>query len=263
MKNRVKYLILLLAVIPLGFGIISFSRYIIKENNVNYLKSKKFFFNSNMLSTSNNYLSNWNGEGEYTIPIDLLNYKDNLRWTEYDIPYTMEVTCTTPKGTLNCSASDGTIVYDSNTKTKNIVNVLVNNDNNIIFDNNDEVAVTIKAISTSPYRKELSNTITLVIKNNSIDYQIVDSTNQKYLVLILNNNSNTEENVNLSWDNTKFSPDATNDVFNDFTSSEEISNVTYYNKLKFTISANSQKEIIFYKTDATIDYTNTNYIVIS
>ena len=90
-KKHLRLIIVFLLVIVLGFSIYSFARYVIEEYHGYYLSSKGFYFSSNRLTEDDALyqVNNWSGVGSFDISFDLLSMKNNLVYTDYDIPYTV------------------------------------------------------------------------------------------------------------------------------------------------------------------------------
>ena len=130
MKNgflkRFRQILLVLLIVVMGIGGVTLAKYIIHEFHSYYLDSKNFYFTSNRL-TANNALyqiNNWSGVGSFNISFDLLSQKNTYVYSNYDIPYTVSVTC---PNDVQCTLShnSGTI-FSSSLTHSDTVTVSVN-----------------------------------------------------------------------------------------------------------------------------------------
>lgn len=114
-----------------------------------YLRSKKFYFNSDKLTQTRRIykMDNYSGVDTYNFTINLNNSKNNLEHANSDINYEVTYACS---DNANCSVSktNGTIYTDqiSDTFTANI-------SPKTALKNKDEVWIEITAKSTFPYKK--------------------------------------------------------------------------------------------------------------
>lgn len=265
-----------------------FGRYIrnIIQNYI--LETKAFYFNSTVLKINgkNYYMSNWDGVSEYTITIDLNNYKSDDVYTKSDIAYEVMVDC--PKSiTCVISKTKGVLQSEKKEDSYNIRFTPVDS-----FDADDAISITTKVTSTSPYRKEMSATYTVSVETKSFSYDIEDSENDKFLTINFTNSITyyevrtgfgkyavgdhigIEEYNGLSDADkskcfsaivtVKFDP---HDLFVDMTNKyflarlnqnyQEV-NINGYNwvsQFSFAMPPSSSSSIIFYKDDIAKDYT--------
>lgn len=284
-NNKIKFLIICLAiilVIPVG---ITFSKYV--KNFLNYyiLKSNNFFFNSDKLSEDNiNYeINNWSGMSVITIQFQLNNHKNNILTSSSDIVYDVNYTCSDDV-ICNISNTNGTIF--KNEKTDDLT-LTVNPQR--VFNEAENVEVNIVASAKSPYKKTLSASFIISVGKQGIDYEIVDTRGQSYFDLIITNAleeytikesfSTYSINDTISVDTYKslsdvdkakcasalitlsFDPrivilDATNGILNSATiNTTAVDDVDYISDITFKIDAVSSNQIRFYKKNVSMDYT--------
>lgn len=288
-KKRKTVLICLILILFSSIGV-SFGRYIYKEIRDFYLSTKKFYFNSDKLSEKKAIyrVENWSGVGSYSLTINMNSYENNNLYSEEDINYEIEYTCSS---SVTCDIEEGETNREITANTnKDSFTIVLNVPTTKIFDTGDSVDIEIKAKSTSPYKKELSAKFTLVVGQYGLAYQIEDSPNSPYLNVRITNTLDyyivkeafddyavdthidietylklTDENknkcasaiINLEFDPTKVSLDMTNNAYLNAinTSTTQINNYEYINKISFKIEALSSFMVKFYKSDTTLDYT--------
>ena len=161
----------------------SFSRYVYNGLKSYFFESQGFYFNCDKLSTDTAIfqLDNWDGVNSFPITFTMNSFKNNLVSAEEDIEYIITNTCT---GRANCTLSkdEGFIDKDSHTDTFSIVVTPT-----ATLEEGESIVVDVKAVSTTPYKKELTGKITLNVGVPGIAYEIVDKVNQPYLNFSITN----------------------------------------------------------------------------
>ena len=278
-------LLLILFIIGASLG-----RYVYKGIRDFYLQTKKFYFNSDkMTEQGTTYrIENWSGVGSYSVTFNMNSSANNNLSSDDDISYDIEYECSSE---VTCSIENnktsGTISASTNTDTFTIVLTVPTN---TVLETGDRVTIEVEATSTSPYRKSLSATFTLVVGHYGLSYEIEDSVGSPYLNIRITNtldyytvnenitghNAGTqlsiEEYQNLSnADKAKCSSaiitldynprnillDMTSEAYlnSTYSETEVINNYNYVNLFSFKIDALSSKTIKFYKIDTTRNYT--------
>ena len=278
-------LLLILFIIGASLG-----RYVYKGIRDFYLQTKKFYFNSDkMTEQGTTYrIENWSGVGSYSVTFNMNSSANNNLSSDDDISYDIEYECSSE---VTCSIENnktsGTISASTNTDTFTIV---LTGPTNTVLETGDRVTIEVEATSTSPYRKSLSATFTLVVGHYGLSYEIEDSVGSPYLNIRITNtldyytvnenitghNAGTqlsiEEYQNLSnADKAKCSSaiitldynprnillDMTSEAYlnSTYSETEVINNYNYVNLFSFKIDALSSKTIKFYKIDTTRNYT--------
>lgn len=180
--KKISITILIIAILLLLFGT-TFARYIYNTVHNHILESKEFYFYSTVLDMNNKQykINNWDGVNNYTLTIDVTSKKNSLKSTNMDIKYKTEINC---PSTVECqlSKTDGVIYKTSKTDSYQITIIPKQK-----FHEGDEITINTKAISTSPYVKELSATYTIGIEKSNFSYNIEDDKNEKLLNLNLTN----------------------------------------------------------------------------
>lgn len=285
--KKISICILIVAILILLFGT-TFARYIYNIVHNHILESNEFYFNSSVLAMNGKQykINNWDGVNNYILTIDVNNKKNTLKSTKSDITYNAEVTC---PDTVTCTLSktSGVIYKQSGTDSYRIT-VTPKEE----FHEGDEIEVTTKAKSTSPYEKELSATYIIGIETSKFSYNIEDNVGDKYFTLNLTNTSTyyevetafssyavgdrltpeeysalTEDEkekcfsakVTVSFKPKKIFLDMTNKNYLHRTpnseNTEKVNGYPHINKFSFKMDASSSEKIMFYKQDPKQNYT--------
>jgi len=97
MKQRKFFRVSLLILIGviLSIGLTTAAKYVTDTITSYFLRSKNFYFSSNLLDTSNpTYrIGTWSGVGNFDISFDLLSKDNEYLYSESDITFTISVTC--------------------------------------------------------------------------------------------------------------------------------------------------------------------------
>lgn len=284
-KNKKTYIILGIILFFVTISL-SFGRYVYYGVKDMYLRSKKFYFNSDKLTQTRRIykMDNYSGVDTYNFTINLNNSKNNLEHANSDIDYEVTYVCS---DNANCSVSktNGTIYTDqiSDTFTANI-------SPKTALKNKDEVWIEITAKSTFPYKKTLSARFILQVGIPGISYQISDEVGSPYFNFTVTNttdyylikenfgvyevNQRIDHETYMSLSETdklkcalplislKFDPsvvimDMTSSVFQKKESflTTTIGSYEYINQISFRIDPESSELIKFYKSNTKKDYT--------
>lgn len=260
-KKMVIFIILLLIVlIPLP----TFSRYIYNNVRDLYLKSRNFSFSSNLLTNMGKTYrySNWSGVDNYEIDFQLYSYESELSLFKYEgegLSYNItcelddETKATAHVQSVEASSTESGYIPNLN----NIKDVKIFLTPNGILEKGDTVRLTVKASTETPYKKQISATFVIRVTGQSITYSIEDSPNSIYATLKLVNTKNTVNQIKIEFDPKKVLIDTSDEYYTNKISetSQAISGVDYVNSITFNMEAEESKNIIFYKTDQTQDYT--------
>lgn len=278
-------LLLILFIIGASLG-----RYVYKGIRDFYLQTKKFYFNSDKMTEQGSIyrIENWSGVGDYSVTFNMNSSANNNLSSDDDITYEIEYECSSE---VTCSIENnktaGTISSSTNTDEFTVVLTVPTN---TVLETGDRVTIEVEATSTSPYRKTLSSTFTLVVGHYGLSYEIEDSVGSPYLNIrftntldyytvnenITGHNAGTQLSIeqyqNLSpSDQSKCSSAIITltfdpaDILLDMTSEDYINSINsvtevingynYVNSFSFKIDALSSKIIKFYKIDTTDNYT--------
>lgn len=282
-------IICLILMFFLSFGV-SFGKYAYIEFRDFYFSTKKFYFNSDKLTSHGALykIENWSGVGEYSIIINLNSYENNNLYGDEDVYYDIDYSCS---DTVVCSVVDnkssGVVLSDKNNDSFTVVISVPTNSH---FETNDSVELYVSASSSSPYYKELSATFTLVVGQYGLSYEVDDSVGSPYLDFRITNTLDYYT-VDSSFDNydvgdqldvdrylelsdinkekchsviitLTFDPnvvllDMTSQAYMDAVSVSvvNIDGYDYVQSLSFKMDALASQLIKFYKVDATKDYT--------
>ena len=286
-KKHVRIIVIIILVIVLGFGAITYGRYAVKDMHDYYLNSKQFYFYSNRLTDKEPLyqVTNWSGVGAFDISFDLLSMKNNLVYTDYDIPYHVWYEC--PSDVI-CSSSDTDgIVYASSTNHSSTVTINVNPQRE--YNEQETMIIKVYASSTSPYVKTISAKFEYIVGKKGLTYEIEDEKNRTYLVFKITNAINSctiveafddynvgdvidnkvyrklskdnqpkcvSQYVTLTFDNNDVFFDNTSDVLksSEYTTTN-YNGVQYINSIRIPIEPLSSTALRFYKKDKSRNYT--------
>lgn len=293
-KFNIKRIICLYVIIfftlPIGY---TFARYAYTEIKTYFLQTRKFYFNSDKLSERGSVIemTNWSGVGQYSITFNLNSYSNSLLASDENIEYNIQYSCSS---NVVCSSENnktsGTIT--TQTKTDSFTIVITVPTQTILHDR-DRVELNVTASSTSPYEKTLTGTFRLIVGYYGLSYEVEDSRNNPYLNVKITNtldyyvvreaftgyalNSQIDiptyeglsnENkakcassiVTIQFDPTKILLDMTSQDYQEAESVtyQTISGHQYVKSISFKIDVLSSKQIKFYKTDTSQNYTYPN-----
>jgi hypothetical protein len=286
LKFRTKLLAICLVLIS-SIIVATLAKYVIEEYHDYFLNAKHFYFTSNRLKKDNpTYLiNNWSGVGSFDISFDLLAQKNELVYSEYDIPYTVSFVCPNDV-TCALDKTSGTIYYSS-INHSDTVTLSVNPSRN--YNENERLSIQLIATSTSPYVETIRATFEYVVGKQGVTYEIEDTENQVYLLLKITNAINycrvneafstyrvgdfidnsvyrtldpndkpkcIGKKVDLTFDPNVLLLDTTQSIIkdNNYTSTT-INGVSYVNTLSFNIEPVSTVAVKFYKKNVSNNYT--------
>lgn len=286
-KNQI-IIICLLSIYLISF-ITILGRYAIKNMNNFFTRSKEFYFNSDKLNKNNpSYqIENWSGVDDYVITINMNSNKNNLVSTPYDIEYDISYLCS---DNIICTLSKETGIIYSNSNTDYFNLTIIPNAS---FKKGDKAYVEVIAKSKSPYENTIRGRFTLVVGQENLSYEIVDTANNPYIELNLTNTlsyylvdepfdsynegerinidtylSLTEENKNkchsalvtLEFNPSEILLDMTDNAYLNSTNIVDVTkdSYNYIKGISFRIDAISSARVRFYKVDETKDYTYPN-----
>lgn len=287
-KNRKKLIFLLLLVVTVLTVTLTYSKYI--YNNVwnYYLKSKEFYFSSNLLSYDGKKNTNLNWDGN-SISFNLKNYMNSESITDYDITY--KVSCSVEgdaKEYSKCIINDSDSstyngVLTSNKKCINTtgdgVNVssynktdcsingytwkveTTNKDlsfNVILTDDTkslEDVSVKLEAESLSPYKQKIVGYFELH-KSIQIEEKLLYEYNNytNYDEIMISNASDSKKCLSIKWVSDIFRIDSKIEEFIDY----EVDN-NYINEIKISVDKN--KKLKFYKLNLENNYSLSDFTI--
>lgn len=295
--NKKKTILFVLAIIAGLIFSFTLARYAYKEIKHYFVRTNKFYFNSDKLSESgsNIEMTNWSGVGQYTVKFNMNSYDNRFLRSDDDIEYDISFTCSS---NVTCSIennkTNGTISKETNTDDFTIV-ITVPSDT--ILHDRDAIELKVETTSTTPYVKKLFGTFRLVVGHYGLSYEIEDSKNNPYLNVRVTNTLDyyvvreafdsydvgaqididtyqVLSNVNkakcassiitLRFDPNKVLLDMTSEIYENAVKNgltiehEQINGYDYIKTISFKIDAMSSSTIKFYKVDVSKDYTYPN-----
>ena len=299
-KKVLKLFIIVIVGIVITLSLPTVAKYVKDNIDSYYLRSKNFYYSSNLLDQTNPLyqIGTWSGVGDFSVEFNLYSKENELLFSESDITYTVSATCSTD-ATCTADITSGTLYANDNDHSTTIT---VNVHPHRVFVENEFIQITIIAKSTSPYIKELKGRFKYIVGREGVSYEIEDETNRTYLLLKVTNdidyckvitafgNYSVGNNISDSVYRTltkaqqancvsqyidiSFSPqtlllDSTSSVLDSATyTTTTINSINYINSLRFVIAPNSTLSIKFYKIDPSQNYTyplgqNTSIITLS
>ena len=287
-KHKVVSSVLLVFLLLFSVVTIVFGRYIKNILNNFILETKRFYFNSSVLSVNGkNYsITNWDGVNSYTLTVDLNNRKNDERYTKTDIEYDIDVNC---PNTVICTLSkEDSIIHPEDVSDSYIITMTpIQN-----FYEGDTVLISTSVTSSVPYVKTMSASYTIGVEKSDFSYDIEDSPGSKFLTInFINSISYYEvsqafgthavgEHISLDEYSTlsasdqdkcfsaiitlEYNPslllvDMTNPLYINHLSTDfleqTINGFQYVSKFSFKVNASSSSSIIFYKDDPSQNYT--------
>lgn len=180
-KNVIMFCLCLLM---LTFSI-SFGRYVYLKALDLYFMTQNFYFESNKLTVdgARYSLDYWNGVDPYDIPISLNGFKNDKLKSTKDITYTTSTDCPT---NIICSVSKNSSTISKNVSTDDFVFTITPSPT-AVFTDGTSVTGKIMAESTSPYSKTLYAYFTLVVGKYGLGHEITDKAGSTYLSLKVTN----------------------------------------------------------------------------
>ncbi len=290
MKIRKKHvtlicIVIILAVLAMHYD--TFSKFITDRFTSFYLRSKNFYFSSNLLDTNNSeyQVGTWSGVGNFDISFNLYSRNNEYLFSESDIEYTISLNCSSD---VVCTASKnvGTL-FASDTTHTDTININVHPERVFLAD--ERVTINVTARSTSPYVKTISAKFVYIVGREGVSYEIEDEANRTYLFLKVINDIDyctvieafgdyslndhisdadyrelstankakcVSQYINVSFNPSNLLIDNTSSIMDISTyQTTTISNIDYINSLRFAISPNSTVAIKFYKINTAANNT--------
>ncbi len=289
-NSKINAIIIVSLLVVISTIAITSSKYVYNSVWNYYLKSREFYFESDLLeiNTKKNSILDWDGSD---ISFDLRNNQNSEHISEFDISYkvTCEVLGEESKyigckiNNLESSSFEGTLSNvekcvneldetDVSKLTKaeceiggyNWTQELItktNNFNLFLTDptkNINEVSVKIIAESTKPYKK----TLTGIFNLNKVDitdstYDLVYQKFSEYDELTIINKTSTDRCFSLSFDAEEYLLISDTDGY-EF----EVDSNNKINKINFNIKKNSSINFNFFRLDLTKEYSVNNFSIV-
>ena len=226
-------------VLSITFGVvivasvgITYAKYRKQHSSDNAFSAKSFYFESNLLKKDGATYSIYNNK----ITFDITNFPDELRSSDVDITY--EVNITSPDGGTipqNPTRTGTILAKQQGGETKTPTSVTIEYDG-LDFGK----TYTVTAMSTLPYTKTISATFITVAGNYQVPYTLVD--NGDYVLMTLTT-TDYVGNVNISWQN-GYVPDNSEPILTNATGTSHVASVVN----------NSTYTLKFFKENTNVTY---------
>ena len=258
MKNKYKrrklILIITISLILVSFTV-SFGRYVIVNIHDLYLRTMKFYFQSDKLGATQKVfrIDNWPGLREYPITVELNSRKNYLEKTDYDIQYSVQVTDYSAQYiSYHLDKTSGVIDTSDNSDTFNLtisptgtlpVGALV--------------YIEVEAKATNPYTKTLKGRFEFEVGKEEITFEITDEPGAPYMMVNVTNTISAGTSlIAFNFDPSQILLDLTNSNYLNKVSSNttRIGGYDYINNLSFNINSESSTSVRFYKQNVNADY---------
>lgn len=295
-KKHKKIAVLLVCIVLFVSSLffINYSRYVKDMVQTYYLRTKKFYFNSNRLTTlGKDYQSNpWiiNDPNNYRISIAMNTKLNSLKVMTDDVVY--DVSCRVLR---DGKESDVAKCFfegegeDTNSMTRTISgkkgeeeNLLENTDSFNIevkpikmdqLTDGDKVTIEIIANAITPYKQTLSGRFELVVGDYGVSYEIDDQIGRRYIDCIVTNTVPLEEKIveltiakpdEIIFDQNNSILDVIKKYDQGSYTDEEWKKIGfgttvdengYINKIRFKVEEKSSRLVRFYKRDLGNNYT--------
>ena len=287
--NKRQILIRIAILLMLSSFVVIFGRYVTKNINNFFVRSKEFYFYSDKLTEKKSIfqVENWSGVDDYTITVNMNSRKNNIEAATYDIGYNIKYKCSA-NAICQLSKESGIIKKETNTDFFNLT-ITPNKQ----LQTGDKVVVEIDATSNTGYQKTIKGNFTLVVGQENLTYQITDATEKQYMELRITNTlsyyivdeafdqytqnqkididtylalSDEQKNkchsaiVKVDFNPEEILLDNTSESYQKATNIETtvINGKTYINSMTLAIDAISSEDIRFYKVDESKNYTYPN-----
>lgn len=223
----------------------AFAKYLMKINQKFLYDAKDFYFESDLLSERNQNSYTYKDGVDY-IEFNLNNNVDDLRYSEVNINYVVELT-----------DLDGNNVKNKFGDVVDSINGSFSKDtldsNKIKFENLASGTYVVTATSIRPYKKQLQANFILISLNDKISYKVSDVKDSPILNLTISTNDYSG-NVKIKWP-TGVAPNSTDSVFSNVDTGYSTGNVTV------PFGANSEYVFLFFKEDSSSLYSDIDFLV--
>ncbi len=294
LSNVRKYILIVFVSLVCLTLTVSFGRYVYLKVLDLYFLTKNFYFESDKLKSpeATYSLNYWNGVDPYSIVINVNSFKNDILKSNSDIEYTARYAC--PDNVI-CSLSKTSGTISSNSNTDSFVFTMTPD---AIFNDNDRVTMKVYAESSSPYVKTLSASFTLIVGKYGLGHEIEDSSGRPYLNLKVTNtldsyvvkeafgeyvagNHISKSVYDSLGDSDKrkcasaiitvsFNPNVVkvDNTSSDFMKAynietQVIDTYDYVKKFTFDMDSSVSSVIKFYKTNKSVDYSNTDVLTVT
>ena len=258
MKNKYKrrklILIITISLILLSFTA-SFGRYVIVNIHDLYLRTMKFYFQSDKLGATQKVfrIDNWPGLREYPITVELNSRKNYLEKTDYDIQYNVQVTDYSAQYiSYSLDKTSGVIDTSDNSDTFNLTITPTGT-----LPVGALVYIEVEAKATNPYTKTLKGRFEFEVGKEEITFEISDEPGAPYLMVDVTNTISAGTSlITFDFDPSQILLDLTNSNYLHKVGSNttRIGGYDYINNLSFNINSESSTSVRFYKQNVNADY---------
>ena len=240
MKQKKIILIIVILLVLFSIVVPISAKYINNIKKSMEIQGSEMYFSSDLLeepSISDTYPKYTLSEGTNTIVFKLKNYIDDLRFSELDITYNIKVY--NSLDTL-VHQENGEILYSSSKQEKDITISGLNSDK-----------YTVIVTSMSPYVVTLKGEFTILESNDDFTYVVSDGIGSSIVQVVITV-TDFEGKINIKWP-TGVSPDISNPL---------LSGAVDCTNYSIEFEKYSECTLIFFKTNSTIKYLETDIIVV-
>ena len=279
--NKVKVAIVIFGLIVFFVSVTGLGRFVYNSVKDRYLSSKKFYFESNLLTPNGNITphlyENWDGLGLFEIDINMLSKNNNLEKYDGVLKYSVileyddtEILCSiNPNDFKESTGGPVTDYYTNGTGfDKRKIIPASNEDKFTLYikpsgakelEINDEYTIKVKAYTSEPYKKTLEGTFK--IKVNDVAFYVDDEPNSPYVILNLRNTRTYDSDITIDFKTNSVRVDMTNETFLNKKSlimSETEDDLV--ESFTITMPKESSRNIKFYKKDPSDPMLANNYV---
>lgn len=270
--NKFKVAIAIFALIVFFLSVTGLGKFVYNAARDRYLSSKKFYFESDLLSTSEitTTFQNWDGLGIYEVDVNMYSMKNNLERYDGELNYSVTLTYNSsyilcalePDEFVNHTGGSVTDSYIGETDLKIPVSnegkftIYVKAKEGVTLEtliddpNTDGYNINITAYTSEPYTKTLKGKVNLKITD--IDYDAEDQVDVPYVILSVKNKRSHNADVTVKLSDTggtsQLRFDMTDNAYIKSIETDPTSGII--KSVTFEMEKESSKNIKFYKVAA-------------
>ena len=265
--NKFKVARVVFALLVFFMSVTGLGRFTYNAVRDRYLSSKKFYFESDLLTPNGNITphlyKNWDGIGVFEIDINMFSKGNNLERYDGVLKYSLmieyddsEILCAVdPDGFKESTDGRVTDYYTNGEGYDNRKIIPASNEEKLTLyvkpnkklTRNSDYEIKVTAYTSDPYKKSIEGTFKIVV--GDVAFSVEDETDSPYVILNVRNTRSYESDVTISLDTKIVNVDMTSDAFVNKKSSTTSGN--RINSFTITMPKESSRSIKFYKTNPT------------
>lgn len=273
--NKFKIAIVVFALLVFFMSVTGLGRFTYNAVRDRYLSSKKFYFTSNLLTTTGTTYeyANWDGIGIYEIKIKMLSKNNDLEKYDEDLKYSVKLDYNNSK--IECSlnyndfsratGSEYYTLESDGTDNRKTIGTLTNEDDLVIYvkakdgtslEKGEIYTIKVRAYTSDPYKKDIEGTFKVNVSDVAFEMS-EDQANVPYVVMNVRNTRDYDSNVTITIKDTSkvrldMSSRAAYEALNDSEESTKVDPSSgVVTSITFKMPKETSEDIKFYKTSST------------